>query len=443
MALTCNKCKKEITRKDFIACTGCQNYYHLDCTSIGEKLFYLKSVENRKKCQCDACRFKVPSDVEVQINISTNNSFESLEVGSIPELPQDEENFVTTRRNKKQASLHDLSESYFSLNDTPVRTKSYSSLLDENICENLEMNELKLEIKRLKVELDIANNEIHKLTVVNTELLKKNKDQGKVIKLFKTVDVDEIEICSTKNKTNRPVIRKSTPLKKSARKNETRRHISLDPRNNYNECSSITNDTLKTIPKLCLISSFNQNKISQKVRNHFTEEHDCCHYRVPGGDILQLSRGLQEKLEHFTLNDYCIIIIGETDFTVSKNYKELVNTLKQRIMSVQHTNVILCLPTYKHSFNSNIFNNRVKIFNDLLYRDNTLHQYCFLLDSNKHLQYSYNMFSRYSGKINIRGIQIILNDLDNLIIAIAKETFQNTICLNQNENTSETVANPA
>lgn len=448
-SLTCYKCGKEISKKDYITCMDCGYHFHLDCTSIGDKLFYLMTSDTREKCKCDNCRYGQTSN-KIQINIPTENSFSSLleeELSMINE--QDSNTFVTQRRNRKNTSLPDLSAPFVSIDSSlQQKRKSSNSSLVNSTSDNLSVMELKLEIKRIQTELDIANNEIEKLNNTNTKLNKKNQEQEKIIKLYeKNTCIDYTYECErNRNKVNSPSM--STPLRKhknivSRKDNEPNKLLSQENMCLQNEKSILpseinkTNTTNNPGRKLCLITSTSQDRKSSKLREHFARRFSCCHYRTPGGGIEQLSDGLQEKLKDFTIMDYCIIMVGESDFNISKNYQNIVTLLKQRLNDVQHTNIIVCLPTFKCKDYCNLFNKRVELFNDMLYRDNEKNEYCYILDSNNSLDYYSNeMFSQYSGKLNLNGLKTVLCDLDYLmfdIIVFNENNYlnnhhQNNIC---------------
>ncbi|XP_063837210.1 uncharacterized protein LOC135086410 [Ostrinia nubilalis] len=138
------------------------------------------STEGKKKYKCDRCR-SLQVQNNIQINVPTDNSFNSLQEDEENETSHDS-NFVTLRRNKKQSSLPDLSASFLSTENTLyyLESKNVNSLPDLSSEENVLVNELKLEIKRLQTELDIAHNEIANLNVPNTELNKKIQEQQKM-----------------------------------------------------------------------------------------------------------------------------------------------------------------------------------------------------------------------------------------------------------------------
>lgn len=416
MSLNCEKCRQAILRKDFIKCLNCHKHYHLDCTSIGEKLFYLMKPENRKKCQCDGCRYKkahITTTFQDGINVPTENSFEGL---SEEESNNDVDlNFVTIRgAKKKTASLPDLSESLLSPTPETVNCshpragnteRSAQVSLDGGTDQNSIVDKLKDEISELQCKLKLANINIKKLTMTIKNLKNKDKGQGKV----------NTSTPTRKNKQKVNVIQPEAFMGPST-SNKQPKIRSVDTgildRDYYKHKKIPGNDR-----KICLISSVGREKVSRIIRSNF-EEHELCHYRIPGGGINQLLSGIDAKLQHYTLNDYCVLFLGEADFSVSKNYRQLVIQIRERLLSVQHTNIILCLPTFKFSLQANIYNRRIEMFNKLIYSDNLNYNYCYLLDSNKNLNYSFDMFLRYGGQINIRGLKTVLNDINELIFNI-------------------------
>ncbi|CAG5006123.1 unnamed protein product [Parnassius apollo] len=321
------------------------------------------ATENRKKLKCDGLTYnKTPAPTTIQVNIPTGNSFHSLS-DIDTETSQESIYYITQRKKQKQTSQENLTTSYWSRNSNSL--PDFSRIITSD---NLQV--LKLELMRLQTELNIANNEIKNLNAINTELNKKNQEQEKIIELYKTINVDELNpskvltnpcmstpLGNQSEKVKRyPSYKKEFPLPEDGNK----KHIATIPihankrdftsRNNIIDTSKPINYTEKHIfntkPNICIISGISNHKQSSIKRDKMMEQSAAySHYRTPGGDIDQLSRGLQEKLANFTLNDFCILMIGDTDFKVSKNYKNIVYILKQRILAVQHTNIIICLPT--------------------------------------------------------------------------------------------------
>lgn len=121
------------------------------------------------------------------------------------------------------------------------------------------------------------------------------------------------------------------------------------------------------------------------------------------------------SLQDFTLDDFCVLLIGENDFTESKDLSLVIEIIRQELLLVKHTNVIIMLPTFKCREAVNLFNYRIESFNNLLFSDNITHEYVYVIDSNKNLNYSSDMFNFYTGRPNNKALRTIFNDLANLI----------------------------
>lgn len=131
------------------------------------------------------------------------------------------------------------------------------------------------------------------------------------------------------------------------------------------------------------------------------------------------------------MDDFCILIIGEDDFTATKNYVELVANIRETLQKVQNTNVVICVPTYKYGHDREylLYNQRVENFNNLLYLDALTHEYAYIFDSNKKLKYDYSMFKNSSGSINNNGLRVMFKALKNYMIGITK--FYKNINVNE------------
>lgn len=125
------------------------------------------------------------------------------------------------------------------------------------------------------------------------------------------------------------------------------------------------------------------------------------------------------------MNDFCIILIGENDFNVSQNYSELVSQIRNILVPIDYTNIIICVPTFNYSPYAHILNKRVDFFNTLFYKDVQKHEYAYLLDSNLELTYDYKMFSKSRGVLNNYGMKNIISNLSELITNINTCNFPN------------------
>lgn len=82
------------------------------------------------------------------------------------------------------------------------------------------------------------------------------------------------------------------------------------------------------------------------------------------------------------MDDFCVILIGENDFYKTDNYVNIIVKLRETLQKVQNTNIIICVPTFKLSNYSILFNWRIETFNNLLYLDLQTYNYATVFDSN-------------------------------------------------------------
>lgn len=145
--------------------------------------------------------------------------------------------------------------------------------------------------------------------------------------------------------------------------------------------------------------------------------YNMCHYRMPKCGIEHILKDIDSKVRNFTHSDYCIIHIGEDDFKKTNNYIELVTFIREKLQTLNHTNFIICLPTFKYMVNSNImYNCRIDTFNNLICMDVETYKYAYILDSNLNLPYTYDTYSRRYGSLNNKGLNIVISDLQDLIL---------------------------
>lgn len=170
--------------------------------------------------------------------------------------------------------------------------------------------------------------------------------------------------------------------------------------------------------KLCVLSTNKTNKILPLIVGRPDMFQDVCHYIIPGGGIQELVNNIEGKLDNFTSNDYCALIIGDNDFKTTCDYHKLIALINEKISRLTHTNFVLCLPTYKNGNYTTLFNRRVELFNNLLYLDVITHEYAWILDSNRNISYDFKMFVKRTGMLNNTGMKTVINDLYDLITYI-------------------------
>lgn len=152
------------------------------------------------------------------------------------------------------------------------------------------------------------------------------------------------------------------------------------------------------------------------------------------GKTEQLLYDIENKLKTLTMKDFCIILIGEEDFKSSNDYFQLIVDIRVTLQRVNHTNIIVCTPTFQFSFYKNMYNSRVETFNNLLYLDILTNKHAYFLDSNKNLASDYTMFNKRTGILNNYGMQTILKYIDEFISGIKKyDLLTNDSLMNYNE----------
>lgn len=296
-----------------------------------------------------------------------------------------------------------------------------------------QINILKEEIASLASQLKSAHEEIELLSIENSNLKKSNEDYKKKNDIYKNIVNSPGK---NKNKINTPLKKSKKNLKstesqtinisekdhslcsnlnKTIIDNNTEKCVTNINRNTQGKTRQTTKYRSKT-QKICLISSETSNRLYTMTETASSIKYETCHYRKPKCGLRQLLDGIEGKVKGFTYSDYCIIFIGEEDFRATHNYIELVMFIRKTLLNINHTNFIICLPTFKYMKNANImFNSRIETFNNLLYLDVNSFKYAHILDSNLNLPYDHGTYNKHDGSLNKHGSMIIVSDLLDLI----------------------------
>lgn len=320
---------------------------------------------------------------------------------------------ITFRRTRTNSDsiLNNSDNIIHNLNNSTVN--SAPEMSDD---EDDELKKLREQVIKLTTELQSAHSEIETLSSQNNELKQLNEDLTKKNNLFKKVTSSPVKLTSSsakkqKNKrTSNKQIQTETPDYQKCHKSTDIDKTGCN--SNIKQSSSLNPN--KKLSKICILSTDNNNKILSIAENAFTHS-KICHYITPHGNATLLLKGLKDKISDFTLEDYCIIMLGEEDFRTTNSYFDIILNIRQVLQEINHTNFILCTPTYKCEHYTNLYNSRVETFNNLLFLDVLTHEYAYLVDSNKNLTYDYTEYYRWTGAINNTGLQIIFKDIINLI----------------------------
>lgn len=190
MVLNCLKCKKDIHSKRNLTCSKCNQTFHIVCANLSLYVFNKLTSVQKTEWKCTTCKTtsndssvssaldnlttvdtnsqtpqkNVCQERKFELNIPTENSFESLSVHSL-DLNEDEKRSST-------------------LESTSFMNRSYPDIrpnLDEKVIE------LERVIIKLQEKLLIAENEIENLVVENNTLKKKISSQETKVNQLKHI----------------------------------------------------------------------------------------------------------------------------------------------------------------------------------------------------------------------------------------------------------------
>lgn len=486
MAQICMECTEAITNKQLLICSICAKKYHLDCTSVTFKRFRIMTPANKKAFRCHHCLNKLlvksttnkaksplpesclsqaksplPESCSSSDNLSEQELSDSSTDTEIPTLTNNstEDESCVTIHDKFRVNI--ATENSFA--DLPIEVNSNNLNLNTSSSINKTdyiIKELKERIEKLEEKLEKAETKIENLKIENTTLFKKISDYEVAVNPLSPILNSTTKTNTQKKKYHNITKGTSMNLNIERESKDTKdKQTDLDSKTTsyipkkstigattakdntkVTESTQIARDEKRNDRKMCLISSTTDNVILKLAENnlHYSE---VCHFKHPESKIRQLLHGIENKLKNFSVDDFCVIFIGEADFNDSVNLQETVNYIKISLRNVQHTNIIICLPTYKHTKFVNIFNKRIEMFNKLLYSDNLIYEYAYILDSNENLEYSFDYFTKTTGRINTYGYKTIFTNLNELVMFILSNRLTNNFIEpnNSQSHTSELI----
>lgn len=312
------------------------------------------------------------------------------------------------------------------------------SLLDNYNDDDL-VNELKEQINALKMQLMSAHQEIDDLHSENFRLKSDLQNALKTVETCKKICLTPGRKISTPSSSTQKS--KHCKLQSIALNNDSKAstncfkqikatmnketqtfettHTTLRENQNLTQTSYLSKvATKKTVGvsrskvpkhknKLAIISSRCTNGTLPIIEEVFSDRFHYCHYLLHNVTTENLLRTVEDKLKDFTIQDYCLIFIGENDIKNSDILENMNNSLK----NIMHTNIVICAPTYIRG--ALIHNYRVELFNNLLSLDIKNNQYAYFFDSNHSL--TLDMFSYNTGKINKYGWREIFSQIRSKI----------------------------
>lgn len=319
--------------------------------------------------------------------------------------------------------------------------ESASSIPDISMeCNDEAILKLKEQINKLELELNSAHQEIKTLSKENKNLKKLNEDLLKENDLYKRNTNSAVKSKETKirspikeepSKSNKIQI---DALKQSAVATNTKSDSSdSKPQIGKPRHSHITRKIVNLKKrKLRIISNCKYHGALENIENIFSEHFEYCHYLSSRSGLKEILINISEKVKNLSLDDYCIIMIGENDIKSARVCNiELIKQLRESLQQITHTNVVVCCPTYVRG--ALIQNYRTKMFNNLLYLDIHNNNYAYIFDTNRDL--SLEMFSHRTGKLNSHGTKRIFESIyERMIIDIKNYPLED---LNNTSNNSD------
>lgn len=480
--VSCNNCKCIVNRKDCIICYTCKKAYEFNCAGVSEKLYRLMDPERRRTWKCRTCttakegrtgRKEIMGSEQDNINVThrkkrkvlKNDDYQDTEVQAPlipPTSPLPNDYLLNT-------STDSVSLTGDTIKDNHLSPETLSRSLELKPDYGSQIQELEEEIVEICSNLESTQMELENTILENNDLKREINKMAKEIQTLKNICKSPKPAAgsnATKNKRHsvqdsNDILSWVTPLRNSVLLQQSRpkpskeiKELELkvtlleeELRNANKEISGLKQQIISILqdrqektkentplknqdtgkydgekdqPKLCIISTDKNKDVISNAEYHF-QGASINHYLLSGCDINYLLKDLSNKLEGFTLNDYCIILIGELDFKITNGYPGIIECLRNKLLTVQHTNIIICQPTYKCGKYVNLFNNRIEIFNNLLYMDNLTYEYAYIVDSNKNLEYTPEMFDRNNGSVNEKGFRVIFNDISELARQIKTE----------------------
>lgn len=342
---------------------------------------------------------------------------------------------ITFRRVRTQSDSNPKKSYNDSETDIDVTACSMPDISDD---EEDQIKVLKNKLETQALQLISAHNEIEALTLeisdlkrVNNELMIKNDLLKKITNspakqkhtTPKKTSLSQKKNKQTQTEKNRTISEDATPQLHTETQTASQPEVNITKSCPNTIAQPQTYHTKPLEPyrsnKMCILSMNKYNRVLSIAEEMINKQFDLCHYLNTDGNISSLLNGIDSKLSDFTVDDFCVIFIGENDFIVSKNYAKLVLDIRNTLSQIVHTNIVICLPTYKYNSHCNMYNWRVRSFNNLLYQDVITHKYAFVLDSNSNISYDYNTFYRHSGQLNNFGFRTIFVDLLSLVTSIS------------------------
>lgn len=313
-------------------------------------------------------------------------------------------------------------------NMSPAQKIKTLNLDTNQSCETIEETLSKSQTNR------VVNNPIMLHKETQTTILDKLSPQtNPPTEMNKTPSVDNISNCHINHRATNEIIELTSTTNSNIM---NRTEGATCP--NYTTLTTQMKTTKQTPKrKLCILSNSNLKGRLHDIEDIFAANFKYCSYHLPNCTLERLLYNINNKLHNYTLNDYCIILIGERDFKQTDTFIELVQHIRECLQPITHTNIILSVPTYK--LGAPIYNYKIEMFSNLLHLDILNNKYAYIFDTNYEL--TYDMFSSKTGSItNYAMKQIFKNIMKEISVDLNIYPYQD-MHTPQNKNTLSNAVN--
>ena len=314
--MKCTACRSIILdREEYQSCMleNCSKVYHVQCISAESP-----TKRDTKTWICAECEDSKNTDqthkaTDLQTNFSefenellTQTMDDSAT--SIPEVSNDDiynQELITKLKEKIDILTLQLISAEEKIEILTIENKGLTQTNEEL------SNENKLYIKNTKSPTNQIKNKLPNPKKIDEKLASKQTQTEQILngKKIHNKGTQTTEVASMTANNQNPIINLQHSPPHSKDENE---HLS------------------KKKSKICIISENKYNKIRTIAENKL-QQSELCHYIMPYSGINNIICDLEPKLKKFTLEDYCIILIGETDFKTTKEYLSLISKIRDRL----------------------------------------------------------------------------------------------------------------
>lgn len=332
MALQCKGCNHAIQERQHLKCNNCKNDFHLDCGNVTMKRFCLMTPENKNNWKCSDCylvhtkvdhKVTTPSNFvtnqrpKYKINVSVENSFQSLSGDEDSSLSSDENPNTICTEKKTENGKEDLQS-------------------------------LKSHIAMLADKLKLAEKEIENLRSVNILQRKKIAEYEKGInthtdtckpdsrKRKKRISLNKTKIDFTRDESSSDMEQgdtmTDTPLsnkRKQCEKNQNNTQRPPKPEH-------IPRD----IHRIHIYADDQGHGLCRQLTNLLGDAYKVCSDIKPGASTDNILSNIISECIDYGKSDYIVILTGENDRSILK----LNSYLYYKLSQLTNTNIILCEP---------------------------------------------------------------------------------------------------